>query len=78
MYGYVGDGELKSKVVCRPRHRDGPLAWVRHIDEDQVAGLGARFGANAIPDRWLEALEPRRELVELAKDLLNASREADG
>lgn len=30
---------------------------------------GALYGASAIPERWLRVLEPRDELLELAKDL---------
>ncbi|MEJ7783754.1 MAG: ADP-ribosylglycohydrolase family protein [Solirubrobacteraceae bacterium] len=52
------------------------LVWAVNLGGDAdtngaVTGalLGARFGASAIPGRWLEALEPRRELVGLA-DLL--------
>jgi ADP-ribosyl-[dinitrogen reductase] hydrolase len=40
-----------------------------------VAGAlaGAHFGAGAIPNRWLELLEPRKDLEQLAAELLELS-----
>jgi ADP-ribosyl-[dinitrogen reductase] hydrolase len=38
--------------------------------------VGARYGVEAIPERWLTVLEPREELVEIAARLLEWS-EAD-
>ncbi len=52
------------------------LTWAVNLGGDAdtngaVAGalLGARFGVQAIPARWLERLEPRQELVRLADAL---------
>lgn len=41
-----------------------------------IAGAvaGARFGASALPERWLEAIDDRENLASLADDLLELSR----
>ncbi len=57
------------------------LTWAVNLGGDAdtngaVTGalLGARFGAEAIPARWLERLEPRQELVRLADVLAGGSQ----
>lgn len=60
-------------ALCADRRAESfeeGLVWAVNLGGDAdtngaVAGavLGARFGAEAIPGRWLEALEPGRELV---------------
>ncbi len=39
---------------------------------------GAHYGVGAIPERWLEPLEPRKELIELAANLLAWSEAESG
>jgi ADP-ribosyl-[dinitrogen reductase] hydrolase len=39
---------------------------------------GARWGMAAIPERWLQALRPRDELIELADNLFELSRRGAG
>ncbi len=56
------------------------LIWAGNLGGDAdtnaaVAGalLGARLGMNAIPDRWLNELEARKELIDVADALTRRS-----
>ena len=67
-------------------HRDNAeeaiVAAVSMGDDTDTTGavtgalVGAHYGVSALPERWLDVLEPRDELVELAGNLLSWS-EAD-
>jgi ADP-ribosyl-[dinitrogen reductase] hydrolase len=76
--GYVGTALGISSVALKeaPSFEEG-LVWAINLGGDAdtngaVAGalLGARFGARAIPSRWLEGLAVREEATVLAERLV--------
>ena len=71
-------------AFCAYRHFESfeeGLVWAVNLGGDAdtngaVTGalLGARDGVSAIPERWLERLEPRAELAALADQLLDSAQ----
>lgn len=82
--GYVGPtlGVASAALRTATSFEEG-LTWVVNLGGDAdtngaVAGalLGARFGADAIPSRWLERLAVRDEATMLAERLLALAQSA--
>lgn len=82
--GYVGTAlGVGSAAVRTARSFEEGLIWVVNLGGDAdtngaVAGalLGARFGARAIPSRWLEGLAARDEAAMLAERLVTLAQSA--
>lgn len=76
--GYVIDS-LQTALYDALRSDDAEEAIVTAVnrggDTDTIGAItgavvGARFGADALPDRWLDALDARDELEDLSQELL--------
>ncbi|MCR5979278.1 ADP-ribosylglycohydrolase family protein [Gordonia jinghuaiqii] len=76
--GWVGEEALAISIYCALVARDfedGVVIAVNHDGDSDSTGaitgnlLGARDGVGVIPDRWLEPLELRDVIVEMAGDL---------
>jgi ADP-ribosylglycohydrolase len=77
--GWIAEEALAAGIYCLLRFRDDPLealiASVNHSGDSDSTGaiagavLGARHGADWLPADWLEALEHRALLEELAASL---------
>jgi ADP-ribosylglycohydrolase len=76
--GWVAEEALAIAIYCAMVARDfehGVVLAVNHDGDSDSTGsitgnlLGARHGVNAIPARWLEPLELREVIAELAGDL---------
>lgn len=76
--GFTADEALAIGLFCALRAEDfehGVLLSVDHDGERSLTGaiagaiLGVIFGRGAIPDRWLEYLELRPIIDDLARDL---------
>lgn len=82
--GWVGDEALAIAVFCALRHadsfEDALIAAVNHSGDSDSTGaitgniLGAALGLRAIPESFLEKLELRGVLTELADDLFHDCR----
>jgi len=79
--GWVAEEALAIAVYCAltaPNLEEGLILAANHSgDSDSTAAiagnlLGARYGAHEIPDRWLEVLELRGLITEMADDLASA------
>ncbi|AGA73003.1 crystallin J1 [Pseudomonas plecoglossicida] len=63
---------------------EGVIAAVNHSGDSSSTGLvvghllGAQYGAGAIPDRWLECLELRQVIAQVAEDIERVPREYCG
>ncbi|MBN6790562.1 ADP-ribosylglycohydrolase family protein [Pseudomonas fulva] len=63
---------------------DGVIAAVNHSGDSSTTGLvvghllGAQYGVAAIPDRWLERLELRQVIAQVAEDIECVPREYYG
>ena len=77
--GWVAEEALAISVYCAlvaKDFRDGVTLAVNHDGDSDSTGaitgniLGARWGAEAIPEDWLARLELREVITELADDLL--------
>jgi len=85
--GWVAEEALAIAVYCALVHHDDFSAGVRLAvnhggDSDStgaIAGniLGTLLGVEAIPARWLEALELREEITAVADDLQAGYRDTD-
>ena len=85
--GWVAEEALAMAAYCALAAEDDFAAGVRlavnHSGDSDSTGaiagnlLGARLGASAIPPRWLERLELRRDIETLADDLLVGWREGE-
>ncbi|HEY0970872.1 MAG TPA: ADP-ribosylglycohydrolase family protein [Gemmatimonadales bacterium] len=85
--GWVAEEALAIAVYCALSAGDdfaaGARLAVNHSGDSDSTGavtgnlLGALLGASAIPERWLEQLELRREIEEIADDLLEGYRDDD-
>ena len=85
--GWVGEEALAIAVYCALKYKDdmrGALtAAVNHDGDSDSTGaitgniLGAYLGVSAIPEEWLEKLELREVIAQLADDLLVGYREGD-
>lgn len=82
--GWVADEALAIGVSCALLARDfehGVLLAVNHGGDSDSTGaiagalLGMMFGADAIPERWLNDLEHATEIAEIADDLHAAASE---
>ncbi len=79
---WVGEEALAVTLLCALRHPDdwsaAVLAAVNHGGDSDTTGatvgalLGATLGVEAIPARWVEQVERRDELLQLADDLYRA------
>ena len=79
--GWVGDEALAIAVYCVLKHsdsfEDAIIASVNHRGDSDSTGaitgniLGAALGLNAIPQKYLDRLELKDVLLELADDLFN-------
>lgn len=76
--GWVAEEALAIAIYCTlvaPSFRDGVLLAVNHDGDSDSTGaitgnlLGATHGLNSIPSAWLESLELREVITELANDL---------
>ena len=86
--GWVGEEALGIAVYCALKYPDDMrgalIAAVNHDGDSDSTGaitgniLGAYLGVGAIPDEWLEKLELREVITQLADDLLIGYREGDG
>lgn len=85
--GWVGEEALAIAVYCALKYpHDLPAALIAAVNHDgdsdstgAITGniLGAYLGVNAIPQAWLERLELRKVITELADDLLVQYREGE-
>jgi ADP-ribosylglycohydrolase len=85
--GWVAEQALAIAVYCALVHQDDFAAGVRLAvnhggDSDStgaIAGniLGALLGVEAVPARWLKALELREEITAVADDLRAGYRDTD-
>jgi len=85
--GWVGEEALAIAVYCALKYqndlRGALIAAVNHDGDSDSTGaitgniLGAYLGVNAIPQAWLERLELREVITELADDLLVQYREGE-
>ncbi|CAB4959050.1 unannotated protein [freshwater metagenome] len=82
--GWVADEALAIGVSCALLARDfehGVLLAVNHGGDSDSTGaiagalLGMMFGAEAIPERWLDGLEHANEIADIADDLHAAASE---
>ena len=77
--GWVGDEALAISVYCVLKHPDSCddaiIASVNHRGDSDSTGaiagniMGAALGLSAIPQKYLDHLELKAELLELADDL---------
>ena len=76
--GWVAEEALAIAVYCAlvaEDFRDGVVLAVNHDGDSDSTGsiagnlLGAELGINAVPDSWLEVLELRDVITEVADDL---------
>ena len=85
--GWVGEEALAIAVYCALKYPHDLLAAliaaVNHDGDSDSTGaitgniLGAYLGVGAIPEDWLEKLELREVIAQLADDLLVGYREGD-
>ena len=85
--GWVGDEALAIAVFCALRHADSfadaVIAAVNHRGDSDSTGaiagniMGAALGLRAIPQRYLDPLELRDVLLELADDLYHDCQMAE-
>ena len=77
--GWTGHEALAIAVACvesEPTFEAGVLAAVNHSGDSDSTGsivgniLGALYGVDAVPTRWLAELELRDEIEQLARDLV--------
>jgi len=85
--GWVAEEALAISIYCALVGRDfreGVILAVNHDGDSDSTGaitgnlLGARDGVGAIPDGWLEALELRSVITEIADDLHDCRNWAAG
>lgn len=77
--GWVGDEAFAASLACAARFPDDYAKAVTHAinspgDSDSLgcicgALMGAKLGLGAIPARWVEMVESREELEQLAEEL---------
>ena len=76
--GWIAEEALAIAVYCAlvvDNFRDGVTLAVNHDGDSDSTGaiagnlLGTLYGAQAIPPAWLDALELRDVITELAEDL---------
>ena len=82
--GWVGEEALAISVFCALKHpdsfEDAVVAAVNHSGDSDSTGaitgniLGAALGLKAIPQKYLETLELRDVILEIADDLFNDCR----
>ena len=85
--GWVADEALAVAIYCALRHQDdfsaGVIAAVNHRGDSDSTGaitgniMGAALGLAAIPRKYLEHLELKDVLLELADDLFHDCRMAE-
>ena len=85
--GWVGDEALAIAVYCALRHadsfEDAVIAAVNHRGDSDSTGaitgniMGAALGLEAIPQKYLDHLELKQVLLELADDLFHDCRMAE-
>ena len=85
--GWVGDEALAIAVYCALRHadsfEDAVVAAVNHRGDSDSTGaitgniMGAALGLEAIPQRYLDPLELKDVLLELADDLYHDCQMAE-
>ncbi len=77
--GWIAEEALAISVYCSlvaKTFKQGVLMAVNHDGDSDSTGaitgnlLGAMLGVKAIPEKWLEPLELRDTITEIAKDLL--------
>jgi ADP-ribosylglycohydrolase len=78
--GWVGEEALAISVYCALRYRDdykmALIAAVNHNGDSDSTGaitgniLGAYLGINSIPQDWIERVELKDEITQVADDLL--------
>ncbi|MGV8863178.1 MAG: ADP-ribosylglycohydrolase family protein [Pseudomonas sp.] len=85
--GWVAEETLAIGLWCALTARsleEGVISAVNHSGDSDSTGLiaghflGARHGAAAIPARWLEQLELREVIVQIAEDIERVPREYCG
>jgi ADP-ribosyl-[dinitrogen reductase] hydrolase len=77
--GYVGTAlSIASAALCTAESFEHGVIWAANLGGDAdtnaaIVGalLGARFGADAIPHRWLDGLAARDEASQLAERLVD-------
>lgn len=79
--GWVGEEALAIAVYCALKHsdsfEDAIVAAVNHSGDSDSTGaiagniMGAALGLQAIPEKYLDKLELRDVILELADDLFN-------
>lgn len=82
--GWVGDEAIAIAVFCSLRYQDdlaeGLSAAVTHDGDSDSTGaiagniLGAWLGAGAIPEEWLDAIELREVVDDMAHKLFEAAK----
>lgn len=79
--GWVGEEALAIAIYCALKHptsfEDAIVAAVNHSGDSDSTGaiagniVGASLGLSAIPPKYLDTLELRDVILELADDLFN-------
>ncbi len=84
--GWTGHEALGIALACvesEPTFEEGVLAAVNHSGDSDSTGsiagniLGALYGVEAIPTRWLDELELRDEIEQLARDAIQEFHDRD-
>lgn len=83
--GWVGQEALAISVYCALKYRDNfkkaLTASVNHDGDSDSTGaitgniLGAYLGINSIPREWVEKVELKNEIIQIADDLLTGYQE---
>ena len=82
--GWVGEEALAIAIYCVLKHpdsfEDAVVAAVNHSGDSDSTGaiagniIGTALGLHAIPEKYLEKLELRDIILEIADDLFNDCR----
>lgn len=76
--GWVAEEALAISVYCSLLHgsfEEAVIAAVNHSGDSDSTGAitgnicGALYGVDSLPERWIEGLELRKEITEIADDL---------
>jgi len=86
--GWVGEEALAIAVYCALKYsndfRKAVTASVNHSGDSDSTGaitgniLGAYLGLSSIPEEWVERLELKDVIMQIADDLLEGYQEGDG
>jgi hypothetical protein len=85
--GWVGEEALGISLYCALQYLDdwvkGTLAAVNHSGDSDSTGsitgaiLGTLWGAEAIPERWIQNVEDSQKIKKIANDMYRAFRKGE-